>query len=77
VAIKLEGPIQDAFNKRARKTQSMARAHAVARRKMCDLVYAILRSGEPCRWATPAAIERKQKEMEVKKDRAERLPQSR
>ena len=73
-AVKLDGPIQDAFKKRERKTKSKLRAYAVARRKMCDLVYAILRSGEPCRWATPAAIARKQSELEVKKDRAERLP---
>jgi len=55
--VRYDNPIREAFKRREKETQSKARAHAVARRKMCDLVYAILQSGEPPRWASPTAVE--------------------
>lgn len=73
-AVRYDNPIRDAFNKRLAKTQTRARAHAVARRKMCDLVYAMLTKGEPCRWANPASVERKRKNLNQRAGRARRLP---
>lgn len=73
-AARFDNPIRDAFNKRLRKTQTKARAYAVARRKMTDLVYAILNSGEPCRWANPVSVERKLRNLDQLTDRARRLP---
>lgn len=58
-AMRVNGPIKDAFQKRLAETGIEARAHAVGRRKICDLVYVILTKREPCNWASPASHERK------------------
>lgn len=58
-AMRVNGPIKDAYQKRLDQTGQEARAHAVGRRKVCDLVYVILTKREPCNWASPASHERK------------------
>jgi transposase len=73
-AARFDNPIRDAFLKRFAKTQSKARSHAVARRKMCDLVYALLVRKESCSWANPASVERKLEKLETLNDSAPRLP---
>lgn len=62
-AVRFPNPIRDAFLKRYAKTQSKARSHAVARRKLCDLVYALLTKGEPCSWANPDSVDRKREKL--------------
>lgn len=70
-AMRVNGPIRDAYKKRLEQTGQEARAHAVGRRKVCDLVYAILTKREPCNWASPASHERKLGNLENRIMRAE------
>lgn len=73
-AVRYDNPIKTAFDRRMKKTNKPARAHAVARRKMCDLVRTLLLSGEPCRWASSASIERKLNNLEKRNDRGRGPP---
>ena len=73
-AVRFDNPIRDAFLKRYAKTQTKARAHAVSRRKMCDLVYILLVKGEPCSWANPVSVDRKLHNLVTLNDSARRLP---
>lgn len=44
-------PVHDYYEKMLRRTRNQRRALARARRKVCDLVYAMLTKKQPCRWA--------------------------
>lgn len=63
-AVRYDNPVKDAFDKRLARTNRESRAYAVARRKMCDLVFTILKTREPCRWGNPSSVERKMKKLE-------------
>lgn len=65
-AARYDNPIKTAFDKRLKQTGVKARAHAVARRKMCDLVYALLQKGEACTWASDSSVERKRINLEAR-----------
>lgn len=50
-------PIRGYYEAQLRRVRKKQRAKARARRKVCDLIYRILKTGEPCRW-TPTAEHR-------------------
>lgn len=57
-------PVHDYYLHELRKTRSKQRASARARRKVCDLVRALLWNSGPCRWIVPANFEFKRTRLE-------------
>lgn len=60
-----ENPIQAYYRKQLKRTRSKIKAKARARRKVCDQVYRMLKSGTPCSWSRPGAAIVKRKRMQA------------
>lgn len=57
--VRHDNPIHHYYQKQARRVAKKQRAKARARRKTAALVYAMLKRGEPCRFARAANVEQK------------------
>jgi transposase len=70
-ATRMDGPIRRAYQNRLEKIGKPIRAHAVARRKVCDLVYAVLTKRETCNWSDASMHELKLTKLNVRIRKAE------